>query len=158
MSILVAAEVLTALLAYRTSDVPEEFGDSRTATLAMCMHFQSWVVGVPILAVLGDASANAAYFGRVLVIRIFSISSVLVVVGPKVYRSMVLKLWPNVDESTAVDRVRVSGVTLPAASSSRKMQASRAPVDRSAPSSGETDAGSGNLPQESPLPAVLESP
>ena len=90
MAILVLAEILTAWWAWCTSDVPENLGNSRTAILAICMQFQSCVVGVPILALLGTPLADATSLGRVFVIWIFSVSSVLVVVAPKLYRAILM--------------------------------------------------------------------
>ncbi|CAB9521351.1 Gamma-aminobutyric acid (GABA) B receptor [Seminavis robusta] len=126
MALIVVSEALAAFFAWRTSDVPEDFSDSRTVVLAICFHVQSWLIGVPILGVLQDSSANATYLARVLVIWIFAISSVLVVVGPRIYRAQFVEGREGVvgrsrirssmsasanDRNSA--RVHISGINVP---------------------------------------------
>ena len=117
MGLLVSAELLAAVFAWKTFDIPQDFGDSRTAVYAICAHVQSWCVGVPILAVLEDSSTDATYFGRVFLIWIFSISSVMVVVGPKIYRAMQLRIQPDHAEG---DRVIVTGISAPLSGGSKQ--------------------------------------
>ena len=43
---------------------------------------QCWVFGLPMLAALGTTSVEGTYFGRVLIIWVLSVTSIVVVVGP----------------------------------------------------------------------------
>ena len=119
MGLLVLAEGLTAFFAWKTSDVPEDFRESSSVVTAICIQLQAWIVGVPILGVLGTDSTNATYIGRILLVFIFSVSSVAVVVVTKVYHAMLLKINPEaankkknrVNVTTASSgTVRVSGL------------------------------------------------
>lgn len=110
MAIIILAEVLTAFFAWKTSDVPEDFRDSTAVLYAILTQLQAWVIGVPILAVLGTSSANATYFGRVLLIWIFSISSVGIVVAPRLVLTLRMIRNPSLQKK---DRVKVSGLYAP---------------------------------------------
>ena len=56
-------------------------------------QLQVWCFGTPILAVLGSSSSDGLYFARVLLVWSFSISSLSVVVIPKV--SAAIQVWRN---------------------------------------------------------------
>jgi hypothetical protein len=108
IGLLVLSEGVTAFFAWKTSDVPEDFRDTNSVMQAICTHLQAWMVGLPILAVLGNSSAEATYFGRVLLIWIFAVSSVVVVIGPKVFGAIEMRLNPQLKKPNA--HVRVSGI------------------------------------------------
>lgn len=125
MGLLVVAEVLTAWFAWKTADVSDDFADGSTAVYAIVTQIQAWVIGVPIMAVLNNSSANAMYFGRVLLIWIFSISSVVLVVGPKLWRTLYLRRHP--EEAAllkSIARVSVTGVSPTGQLSGSKFRAS----------------------------------
>lgn len=108
MALLIFAEALTAFFAWKTNDVPEDFRDSSAVIYAILIQLQAWVIGVPILSVLNNSSAEATYFGRVLLIWIFSISSVCMVVVPKIIKAIRLRRNPHLQNRS---RVSVSGLT-----------------------------------------------
>lgn len=110
VALLVTAELLTAVFAWKTADVPTDFADSRTALYALCAHFQAFCIGVPILAVLGESSVDATFVSRVVLIFIFSVSSVAVVVYPKIYQAFQLRRRPELRISS---RVNVTGISAP---------------------------------------------
>ena len=105
-AIVIFTEVLTFVWALKTADIHEAFGDSKTTMLAIYTHLQSWVVGIPILSVLGDSSTDATYAGRVLLIWIFSVSSVAIVVGPRIHPAWCGKT----DWSNQQGGIRISGL------------------------------------------------
>lgn len=102
------AETVTLYYAWKTADVPEDFRDSGAVMYASFAQLQSWAVGVPMLTVLGNASADATYFGRVFLIWIFAVSSVVVVIGPKLVKAIRMKLNPELLNKRG--RVSVTGV------------------------------------------------
>jgi gamma-aminobutyric acid type B receptor len=108
MSILIFAELLTMFFAWKTADVPEDFRDSGAVMYACFAQIQAWAIGVPMLAVLGYSSANASYFGKVILIWIFAVSGVAVVVGPKIVKA--IKVRRNPELGNKKGRVRVTGV------------------------------------------------
>jgi 7 transmembrane sweet-taste receptor of 3 GCPR len=107
ISLLFFAETLTMYFAWKTNDLPDDFRDSGAVLYASFAQMQSWAFGVPMLAVLGSTSAEATYFGRICLIWIFAVSSVVVVVGPKLAKAIQVRRNPNFGQR---DRVRVSGL------------------------------------------------
>lgn len=95
MAVLLLAEGLTAFFAWKTVDVPEDFRDCKAVSYAILTQLQGWIIGVPILAVLGSSSSNATYFGRVLVIWIFSVASVGIVVAPRIAQAIMIRRNPE---------------------------------------------------------------
>jgi hypothetical protein len=110
--VLFIAEALTMYFAWKTADVPDDFRDSGAVMYASFAQVQSWAIGVPMLAVLGSSSSDATYFGRIFLIWIFAVSSVVVVVGPKLFNA--IKIRRNPELGRKKDRVRVSGLDCPA--------------------------------------------
>jgi hypothetical protein len=106
--ILFVAECLTMYFAWKTADVPEDFRDSGAVMYACFAQIQAWLIGVPMLAVLGDSSADATYFGRVFLVWFFAISGVGVVVAPKIYKAIRIRLNPELGNKKG--RVKVTGV------------------------------------------------
>lgn len=125
MGLLIFAEGASAFFAWKTADMPDDLNDSGSMVLAIGTHLQAWAIGVPILAVLGNSSTNGTYLGRVLLIWIFSISSIACVVIPKVARAIHLRRNPEVRRPKS--RVSVTGLTTPA--SSRRFESH--PADQS---------------------------
>ena len=108
MGVMLFAELLTMLFAWKTADVPEDFRDSSAVMYACFAQIQSWAVGVAMLAVIGTASADGTYLGRVFVIWVFAVSSVAVVVGPKLYKAIRIRRNPELGQKKG--RVKVTGV------------------------------------------------
>jgi len=105
------SEILTMFFAWKTADIPEDFRDSEAVMYACFAQIQAWAVGIPMLAVLGTSSADATYFGRIFLIWIFSVSSVVVVVGPKIFKAIKMRLNPQLKRQGA--RVSVTGLYQP---------------------------------------------
>lgn len=89
------AEAISLYYAWKTVGVNIDFKDTGATMYACLIHIQAWSVGVPMLAALGYSSADATYFGRVFLIWVFSISSVAVVVFPKVWKAFQIHCSPE---------------------------------------------------------------
>jgi hypothetical protein len=113
MGLLIFAEGTSAFFAWKTVNVSEDFNDSSSIFFAICTHMQAWAIGVPILAVLGNSSSDATYLGRVLLIWIFSVSSLACVVYPKLVWAIYLRRNPELRRKS---QVVVSGLTFTASS------------------------------------------
>jgi hypothetical protein len=113
MGLLIFAEGTSAFFAWKTANVTDDFNDSSSIFFAICTHMQAWAIGVPILAVLGNSSSDATYLGRVLLIWIFSVSSIACVVYPKLVRAIHLRCNPELRQKS---RVVVSGLFIPPSS------------------------------------------
>jgi hypothetical protein len=114
MGLLIFAEGTSAFFAWKTAAIPDDFNDSSPVFFAICTHIQAWAIGVPILAVLGDSSCNATYLGRVLLIWVFSVSSIGCVVYPKIARAIYVRRNQHLAEKKS--RVFVSGLSIGASS------------------------------------------
>jgi hypothetical protein len=110
IALLFFAEALTMYFAWKTTDIPDDFRDSGAVMYASFAQIQSWAFGIPMLAVLGSSSSEATYFGRICLIWIFAVSSVVVVVGPKLVHAYRLRRSPELVRMR--DRVRVSGIDI----------------------------------------------
>lgn len=124
--LMIFAETLTGFLAYKTNQVPEEFRETSSVFQAIYVHLQAWIIGVPILAVIGTSSADATYFGRVALIWIFSVSSVVLIVGPKLMMAIRIRRNPGLDQRNEVRSIfkkstpgNVSGASLLSGTSNR---------------------------------------
>ena len=109
IGLLFFAEGLTMYFAWKTADIPDDFRDSGAVMYASFAQMQSWAFGIPMLTVLGNSSSEATYFGRICLIWIFSVSSVVVVVGPKLISAIRIRRNPALGQKK--DRVRVSGIS-----------------------------------------------
>lgn len=121
MATMVTSQALTVWFAIKTTDVPGDLRESNAVLLAIATTIQAWIVGVPILAVLGNDSVDATFFGRVLLIFALSVSGVVIVVLPKVNLTLRLRCKPELGNAADNSRVRISGLTTPA-SSTRQLQ------------------------------------
>lgn len=83
--LLLLAEGLTLRVAWRTTDLPTDFRDSGAIMYSCWVHIQSMAVGIPMILALGYSSVNATYFARIILTWIFSLSSVTVIVCPKIW-------------------------------------------------------------------------
>lgn len=121
------SEILTMFFAWKTADVPEDFRDSRAVMYACFAQIQVWAVGIPMLAVLETSSADATYLGRIFLIWVFSVSSLVVVVGPKLFKTLAIRRNPQVLRRQG--RVSITGLYQPGTSGM-----SNTPSDISKPS------------------------
>ena len=103
--IMIIATGMTTYEAWKASDIPREFSDTKLVLYTVSSHLQAWIVGPPTLAVLGShSSTDATYIGRIFLFWVFAVSGVLVVIGPKIWQVLFRKA-PQPDKS----RVRISG-------------------------------------------------
>lgn len=108
IGIIFVAEATTMYFAWKTVNLSEDFRDSEAVMYACMAQIQSWVVGVPMVAMLGHSSADAVYFARILLIWTFSVSAVVVVVDPKIVKAIKNRLKPCL--SPGGRRVSIAGV------------------------------------------------
>jgi hypothetical protein len=61
----------------------------------MFTQLQAWVVGIPILIVANETSAEGTYLARVLLIWIFACSPFPILIVPKIYQAFKLQRNPD---------------------------------------------------------------
>lgn len=74
---------MSMLMAYKTKDVDSRFSESRWAFMTIVFQFQILVVGIPILIIVKQKSKDATYMCSVLLIWTVSMSTVILMFGPK---------------------------------------------------------------------------
>ena len=88
--------------------------DSQSVFIAIASQMQAWLVGLPILAVMEEASVEATYLCRILLIWIFSMTTLVTIVLPKLYGTMKELCRPTTSETTSGrSSIYVSGINLP---------------------------------------------
>jgi hypothetical protein len=107
--------VMSMFMAYKTKDIDSKFSESSWAFMTIVFQVQVLVVGIPILIIVKQKSKDATYMCLVMLIWTLSMSTVILMFGPK----LVPILFPNFVErwnrttlrSSIGDRgtVRVSG-------------------------------------------------
>ena len=102
------AEATTLYFAWKTADLPGDFRDSEAVMYACMAQIQSWVVGVPMMLMLGHSSADATYFARILLIWIFAVSGIVVVVDSKIVKAIKNRRKP--DLGSGGRRVSIAGI------------------------------------------------
>lgn len=101
-ALIVLGTITAAAMAWKTTNIPQDFSDTSSVFYAICTHLQAWVVGIPILVALGNDSADATYFGRACLIWAFSVSGVCLVVVPKIAKAIRIRRDPLEWKSNAV--------------------------------------------------------
>eukprot|EP00549_Striatella_unipunctata_P025640 CAMPEP_0118723420 /NCGR_PEP_ID=MMETSP0800-20121206/31993_1 /TAXON_ID=210618 ORGANISM="Striatella unipunctata, Strain CCMP2910" /NCGR_SAMPLE_ID=MMETSP0800 /ASSEMBLY_ACC=CAM_ASM_000638 /LENGTH=254 /DNA_ID=CAMNT_0006631843 /DNA_START=277 /DNA_END=1038 /DNA_ORIENTATION=+ len=75
-----------AFMACKTKDVDDRFSESNWIFYTIFTQIQVLLVGIPLLFVLGNASADATYLGRGLLVFVVVFTVLILMVGPKVMR------------------------------------------------------------------------
>lgn len=88
IALLFLAEATTLYFALKTIGTHRDSGDAKAVMYTCFTQIQAWVVGVPMLALIGYSSADATYFAYILLIWIFSVSGVAILVGPKIFNAI----------------------------------------------------------------------
>ena len=94
--ILFAAEAVTLYFAWRTVDVPSDFRDSQAIMYTCLAQIQAWCIGIPMIALIGYSSADASYFARIFLIWIFTVSGVVLVAWPKIFKAIKIRRNPHI--------------------------------------------------------------
>jgi len=129
--------------------VPEDFRDSGAIMYACFAQLQSWSIGVPMLIVLGTSSAEATYFGRIFLIEIFAVSSVVVVIAPKVIKAIRIRRNPELGKNKG--RVNVTGVYQPTNSQDSAASLRISAFNASGNQTWQSNTSSSPLPNMQPL-------
>ena len=77
------AIVLTLIMAYKTKDIDRQFSESSWAFTTIVLQTEVLLVGIPILLIVQQQSAEATYICRVMLIWTLSVSTVVLMFGPK---------------------------------------------------------------------------
>ena len=124
--IIILVEGLSVYFALRTTDVPAQFRETNTVFYSIFTNLQAWLLGLPILTVIGTSSAEATYLGRISLVFIFSISTSWIVVAPRVYQAIRIRLNPSLESQQ--HRVTISGLSSPHDSTMSGVISEKAPM------------------------------
>jgi hypothetical protein len=103
-------EFVMMYLAWKNPSDPDDFFDHGAVMYTCFARLQAWLVGGSILAILGDSSVNATYFGRIVLIWIFSMSCLLGLVGPKVFQALWIRCHPELYDKRYTGRVNIANI------------------------------------------------
>jgi hypothetical protein len=110
VGLLFSMELLLMYFCWKKGDYSSSSSDTAAVMYNCFAHVQGWAVGGSILAVLGNSSVDATYFGRTILIWIFAASSLMGVVGTKVARALSIRRHPVFREKRQSTRVNISNV------------------------------------------------
>ena len=113
--IMVTATVLAGLMSWKTKDIDSKFSESSWIFTTIVLQFQVLLVGIPILIIVQQQSADATYMGRVLLIWTITMSTLVLMFGPKLLPILSPKCFRRMSSrslrgSLAAGSVRVSGI------------------------------------------------
>jgi len=81
--VMLAATILAGFMAFKTKDVDSKFSESSWIFTTIVIQFQVLVVGIPVLVIVQKQSADATYLGRILLIWTMTMSTLVLMFGPK---------------------------------------------------------------------------
>jgi hypothetical protein len=84
-------------MAFKCLDVDKKYSESNLVFYTIFLQFQVLIVGIPILLTLDESSVTSIFLGRVLLIFVFTMTTLIAVVGPKileVYQENIATLHP----------------------------------------------------------------
>jgi hypothetical protein len=81
--VMLAATILAGFMAWKTKDVDSKFSESSWIFTTIVLQFQVLVVGIPVLVIVQQQSADATYLGRILLIWTMTMSTLVLMFGPK---------------------------------------------------------------------------
>ena len=107
VALIVCSSVMVIFYAHKSLDINEEFADSKSILFAMFTQLQAWVVGIPILIVVSQTSADGTYLAKVLLVWIFACSPFPILIMPKIYQAY--KLQRNPDQRKNRGNINATG-------------------------------------------------
>ena len=111
--LMITATLLACAMAWKTRDVSSKYSETTSIFFAIIFQVEIWFVGIPILIIVDNVSADATYLGRVLIIWTFAVSMVATVVGSKMLQSLGCCLPSSRNPSrlsSAGSTVHISGI------------------------------------------------
>ena len=110
MGLLVLSMAMALFTVYKTADAADDYTNTKAIVLSLVVQLQSWLLGVPILAVLSNGdSSDAVFLSRALLIFVFSISALFEVIY-KIYQALYRKSNPC---TSSTSRITITGVRIP---------------------------------------------
>jgi hypothetical protein len=82
--VMIVPTLLTAYMAWCTKDIDEEYSESHWIFIMVSVQCEVILFAAPMIALLRDVSTNGRYIGFVLLMWTFPMSTLLLIVGPKV--------------------------------------------------------------------------
>ena len=111
-AIMLIPTLLTFYMAWKTKDVDDTFSESCWIFVMILIQLEVLLFAVPLIPLLRGVSTNGRYIGYSLLIWTFSMSALLLIIGPKVIalcRGDVVHRGPK--RGTPPGQVRVSGLS-----------------------------------------------
>lgn len=72
------------LMSFKCRDIDESYSDSNYIFYTIFVQIQVLLVGIPVLGILNDSSADATFLGRSLLIFVMAMTTLMLMILPKV--------------------------------------------------------------------------
>jgi uncharacterized membrane protein len=104
---------LTGIMAWKTKDVDALYSDSSWIFTLIVLQAELYIIAVPVVAALRTASIAGEYVGFALILTIFPLSTLLLIIAPKIYAYRVDRRGQQDSQAKRGTRqgVRVSGLS-----------------------------------------------
>merc|ERR1711957_859043 len=102
---------MTGAMAWITKDVDEKYAETQWIFYTIFVQIQVLLVAIPIMIVLEYASADAKYIVQVMIIAILPMSTIGLIIGPKVVTSLKKEDKEKAKSRGKKSNVHVSGIT-----------------------------------------------
>ena len=116
--------LMTAVMAWRTRDIDSMYSESGWIFCLIAIQLQVLVVVIPVIIIMEGKATNARYLGHVSIFFLYPMSTVGLIVGPKIYA---LHFQPKATRGShggsGRSSVRVSGVNIPSSTNLRQSSA-----------------------------------
>jgi hypothetical protein len=138
--LIVIPVLMTAFMAWRTRDIHDDFSESSWISILIAVQIQVLIVAIPVLNIIEMDSADARYIGQMILFWVYPVSTILLLIGPKVHSLHFQKAGTKKRGDTG-GGVHISGVDGSVVSSralgsaSHRGQVSSRSINRSDPAS-----------------------
>jgi len=85
LTLMLIPTLLTGFMAWKTKDVSDEFSEAKWIWMLFVVQLEVLLVAVPTIVILQDISANGRYLGMTIILWVFPMSTLVLILGPKVF-------------------------------------------------------------------------
>lgn len=83
--LMVIPTLLTEVMAWKTRDIDGAYAEGWYIFVLILVQLEVLIVAVPVVVILSDVSTDGRYFGMTLLVWLLPLSTLLLIMGPKVH-------------------------------------------------------------------------
>lgn len=92
IAIIILAHIFAVKMGYRNMKASSE---TESIIQASCLNIQAWCFGLPMFSLVGTESTEGNYLVRCIMVWVLSLTGLVCVVGPLVYKRLKHRLFPQ---------------------------------------------------------------